>query len=200
MVVFVLVVGTILTGSLVGVNRITAPAIQRNEEIRLKRNVLAALAVPADGSDDAVLAVFDSVVEIRPAGGRVFYISRATGDVAFEYVGSGLWGPIRGAVAVDPVFTRIRGITVFHQEETPGLGSRITERAYLDGFRDKRFAGGLVLATPGRTVRSTATTGDAGPEQIDAITGATMTSAAFVRLVGGSLRAAAEAYTGGREP
>jgi Na+-transporting NADH:ubiquinone oxidoreductase subunit C len=203
MVVFVLVMGTILTGALVGVNRLTTPAIARNEEIRLKRNVLKALDMVVGESEAEVLAVFERQVEIRTLSGRTFYVSRASGDLAFEYVGSGLWGPIRGAVAVDPVFERIRGVTVFHQEETPGLGSRITERGYLDEFRGKPFRGGLVLASPRGNATSAAQSGAARedqPAQIDAITGATMTSAAFVRLLTDNLFAAAADYAKGRKP
>jgi Na+-transporting NADH:ubiquinone oxidoreductase subunit C len=187
MVVFVIVVGTILTGSLVGVNLATAPAIERNEALRLKRSILAALDLPVGESDEGVEAAFDAAVDEKPAGEMTFYVSRETGDVAFPYTGPGLWGPINGAIAVKDDFTRIRGLTVFHQEETPGLGSRITEPAYLSQFRDKSIGSGLVLVAPGKST---------GDTQIDAITGATLTASAFVDLLNDNLAAAAEAYGG----
>ena len=187
MIVFVVVIGSILTGALVGVNRATAPVIQRNEELRLKRNVLAALEIPAGETDADVETAFAAGVEAHTSGGMTFYTSRDTGDVAFQYTGPGLWGPINGAIAVKDEFTRIRGLTVFHQEETPGLGSRITEPAYLAQFRDKSFRSGLELVPPGRST---------GDTQIDAITGATMTAAAFVDLLNENLAAAARAYGG----
>ena len=43
MVLFVLVLGSILTTALIGVNGFTAPMIKKNVEIKLKSNVLAAL-------------------------------------------------------------------------------------------------------------------------------------------------------------
>ena len=46
MVLFVLVLGSILTTALIGVNGFTAPMIEKNVEIKLKSSVLAALEIP----------------------------------------------------------------------------------------------------------------------------------------------------------
>jgi Na+-transporting NADH:ubiquinone oxidoreductase subunit C len=135
-----------------------------------------------------VEAIFARAVEARVAGERTFYTGRDTGDVAFEYTGAGLWGPIQGAIAVGDDFSRIRGLTVSRQEETPGLGSRITEPGFLDQFRDKTFEPALVLVPPDRS---------RGDREVDGITGATMTATAFVKLLNDNLSAAREAYKGG---
>ena len=188
MLVFVIVMGTILTGSLVGVNALTAPVIERNSAVRLKRNVLMALEIPAGESDREIEETFAASVEEQSYGGKAYFASKGTGDVAFEYTGSGLWGPITGALAVTQDWSAIAGLTVFHQEETPGLGSRITEPSYLEKFRGKTFRPALKLVAPGKASDSAS---------VDAITGATMTCNAFVKLLNENLAAAAAAYQGG---
>jgi Na+-transporting NADH:ubiquinone oxidoreductase subunit C len=188
MVLFVIVTGTILTGSLVYVNAATTPIIERNAALRLKKNVLVALAIPVGQTDAEIEQTFASNVEERSSGGKAFFKAKSTGDIAFEYTGSGLWGPIRGAVSVNDGFAAIRGLTVFHQEETPGLGSRITEAAYLALFQGKKFASGLKLVPPGK-----GTTEDT----IDSISGATMTCNAFIKILNDNLGAAATAFKGG---
>lgn len=188
MVLFVIVTGTILTGSLVYVNAATSPIIERNAAVRLKKNVLVAFHIPAGAVDSEIEQAFAANVEERSSGGKAFYKATSTGDIAFEYTGSGLWGPITGAMAVDGDFGTVQGLTVFHQEETPGLGSRITEPAYLAQFRGKSFASGLKLTAPGKGTAA---------DTVDGITGATMTCKAFIKILNDSLGAAAAAYKGG---
>jgi len=188
MVVFVIVSGTILTGALVYVSAATTPIIERNAAVRLKKNVLLALAIPTGQTDAEIEQTFAASVEERPSGGRAFFAAKSTGDLAFEYTGSGLWGPITGAIAVSRDLATIKGLTVFHQEETPGLGSRITEPAYLRQFQGKSFQSGLKLVPPGK-----GTTEDT----IDAITGATMTCNAFIKILNDNLGAATSAIKGG---
>jgi Na+-transporting NADH:ubiquinone oxidoreductase subunit C len=188
MVVFVIVSGTILTGALVAVNAYTAPVIERNSAVRLKRNVLVALGIAAGQTDREIEEAFGAGVEENTAGGRAFFRSGNTGDIAFEYTGPGLWGPITGAIAVNDAFRTIKGLTVFHQEETPGLGSRITEPAYLAQFQGKSFRPALRLVAAGKA---------SDDLSIDAITGATMTCNAFIKLLNQNLAAAAVAYGGG---
>ena len=72
-------------------------------------------------------------INTKKLGEKDFYVTSG-GDVAFEISGSGLWGPIRGIVAVLPDMKTIKGITIIYQEETPGLGGRIGE----DGRKDNR--------------------------------------------------------------
>ena len=48
MIAFVLIMASILTGALTAVETLTKPRITRNEELKTKRNVLAALDVPCE--------------------------------------------------------------------------------------------------------------------------------------------------------
>jgi len=160
MLVFVLVLGTILTGILVAVNWYTTPVISRNEQREVQAGILQALGIPF--AEEQAQQVFAGSVQARQAGGRQYYVAEG-GQVAFAYSGSGLWGPISGIVALNPDLSTLKGVTILHQEETPGLGSRIAEADYLDQFRGKDFTAGLKLVPEGRSSAS---------NEIDAITGA----------------------------
>jgi Na+-transporting NADH:ubiquinone oxidoreductase subunit C len=171
MILFVLVLGSILTTTLVGVNNFTTPIIQKNEEIKLKSNVLNALDIEYDV--ESVEQTFLNNVKTVEKNDTTYFIS-ANGDYALPYEGSGLWGPITGILAMGPDLISIAGITIMHQEETPGLGSRIAEVPYLEAFVGKRFSPALELVQPGK---------GGGNTQIDSISGATMSSKAFVLIL-----------------
>jgi Na+-transporting NADH:ubiquinone oxidoreductase subunit C len=172
MIVFVLVLGTILTTALVAVNRFTEPLIQRNQEIRIKASVLEALEIGY--TDESMDVLFDQRIEVREKDGKTVYVSNE-GARAFEFSGFGLWGPITGVFAVNGDLKTILGVTIIHQEETPGLGSRIAESWYLDSFKGKTFQPRLQMVQPGK--------GRQGKNTIDAISGATMTSVAFIDIL-----------------
>jgi Na+-transporting NADH:ubiquinone oxidoreductase subunit C len=175
MVVFVLVLGSILTAALVAVASYTAPIIEQNEAVETRKSILQALGIPYDQS--TIDEAFTRNVREKQADGTTYYLSQQ-GDIAFAYAGPGLWGPIEGIVAIGPDFRTLTGITIIRQEETPGLGSRIGEPAYLDQFKAKRFADGLRLVAPGRSQAD---------NEIDSITGATLSSNAFVEILNNSL-------------
>ena len=99
-------------------------------------------------------------------------------DGSIKYVlpmyGAGLWGPIWGYVAVNDDGNTIYGANFSHEGETPGLGARIADKDFQDEFVDKHlfqegeFKGVVVLKKGQKSV--------SGAEQIDALTGATITS------------------------
>ncbi len=71
-------------------------------------------------------------------------------------------------MGLDPTLQHFTGIAFVRQNETPGLGARITEPWY--GEQIKHKTGGLRLVSEG--------TGSSDAAEIDAITGATITSKA----------------------
>lgn len=99
-------------------------------------------------------------------------------DGSVKYVlpvyGAGLWGPIWGYVAVNEDGNTIYGANFSHEGETPGLGARIADKDFQDAFKEKQlfqdgeFKGVVVLKKGQKSVT--------GADQIDALTGATITS------------------------
>ena len=170
MVVFVIVLGSILTTALVLVNSFTEPRIAKNAEVKLKTSVLAALEIQYT---EDVEQTFANNVKIQVKNEQSYYIS-ANGDYALPYEGNGLWGPIKGIIALNPNLTDISGLTIIQQEETPGLGSRIAEDEYLAMFVGKSFTPLLEMTSPGK---------GGGASQVDSIAGATMSSKAFIDIL-----------------
>ena len=99
-------------------------------------------------------------------------------DGSIKYVlpvyGAGLWGPIWGYIAVNDDGNTIYGANFSHEGETPGLGARIAEQPFQDEFVDKHlFVEGAFKSVAVLKKGQKATN---GAEQIDALTGATITS------------------------
>lgn len=171
MIIFVLATGSILTASLLAVDYYTTPVIEANSRTTLQKSILAALGIVAE--DDQLETVYGRDVTVEEIDGTAFYRS-ADGSVAFAYEGAGLWGPISGIIALNPGRETLKGITIIQQEETPGLGGRISEAGYLAEFEDREFRPRLENISAGR---------EATPTGIDSITGATMTSVAFLDIL-----------------
>jgi Na+-transporting NADH:ubiquinone oxidoreductase subunit C len=89
--------------------------------------------------------------------------------------GKGLWDAIWGYVAVDSDLV-VQGVYFDHKGETPGLGSNIKERFFMDDFKGEHIV-------DGNTFKGiTAAKGNADPKnknktdfEVDAIAGATIT-------------------------
>lgn len=85
----------------------------------------------------------------------------------------GLWGKIKGFIALEADGITVSGFTVYSHQETPGLGGEIEKNAFQQGFKGKKIldvAGtfrGLVIAK-GKASED--------PEHaVDGISGATLT-------------------------
>ena len=173
MVVFVLILGSVLTSALVGVDLYTADRIKANREFKTKTRVMGALDISYSTEDKvAAEASYSKSVGEKKIGEKIFYTS--DGNIAFEFSGSGLWGPISGVLALASDLKTIKGLTIVHQEETPGLGGRIAEVDYLNKFRGKDLSSGLVITPPDKASAS---------NEVDGVTGATLTSKAFGTII-----------------
>lgn len=172
MLVFILLVGGVLTTALVAVDSYTAPIIARNQEIKRKATILKAFGI-AYTEDDIDQVFPDNIMLNEGQGTKEFYTSK-DGRYAFIFTGSGLWGPIIGVLAMEQDTKTIQNIEIMQQEETPGLGSRIAERDFLDRFKDKIFEPELALVPEGQSGAS---------DEIDGITGATMSCKALIGIL-----------------
>jgi Na+-transporting NADH:ubiquinone oxidoreductase subunit C len=173
MILFVLVLGSVLSTALVSVNAYTAPIIEKNRLKKLRMSVLRALGIAY--FEDKVDETFSDNVVTKELGQGEFYVVEASGDIAFEIRGPGLWGPIHGIVALLADLKTIKGITIIHQEETPGLGGRIAEADFLDRFKTKQVFPRLTIIQP----PDKATLNN----EVDGITGATLSCKAFVEIL-----------------
>jgi Na+-transporting NADH:ubiquinone oxidoreductase subunit C len=171
MIVFIVILGSILTTALVAVESYTTPRIERNGELKRKSSILEAFDIPYE--QETIEQVFLDKVRGRGSGDNKYYIAEDE-RIALPFLGSGLWGPIEGVLALDKNMKYIERVVIMHQEETPGLGGRIAEQDFLDRFTAKTFRPRLKPAPEGK--------GQADNE-IDSITGATLSSEAFIGIL-----------------
>jgi len=167
------VLGTVCALLLTGVGRWTAPGIEANEEAERVRHILGVLGVEVDedASSQDLLAAYDEHVRREERGGLVFHVRKAGEGVrAVPFSGPGLWGPIKGFLALKPDLRRIHGVTFYEQEETPGLGGEIASADFRKRF-EKRSIEDADGNAGIRIVRGEAT----AENEVHGITGATMT-------------------------
>ena len=174
--IYAAVLGIVCAALLAATATFTAPLRRANEQAEHTRHILAALGVPFDAATpaDELLAIRDRTVRTEQRDGLTLYRRVADGRtvaVAVEFSGMGLWGPIRGILALEPDLKTIRAVTFYEQEETPGLGGEIQSEAFR-----MRFAGKEIVGPDGR-VGIVIRRGEGGrPNGVDGITGATITT------------------------
>lgn len=158
---------------------LTAPYRKANADAERKRNILNVLQVPypENVSASEMLEIFEANIKQEQLGELELYRyipgadSNSIESIAVSFEGPGLWGPIKGFLALDTDMKTIRGITFYEQEETPGLGGEIASVGFRDRFKGKRIVGdsgkaGIIIKGGGERN---------AVNEVDAITGATMT-------------------------
>lgn len=175
-IIFVIIMGTVSGAFLVGVNAFTSPMIARNEELKLKSSVLDVAEIPY--SKKEIEAIFDRNIKGFKKE-KFTYYKAPDGATIFEFYGSGLWGPISGTLSLNADLKTLKKIKILHQEETPGLGSRIAEEDFLRQFKNKEIFPSIVFTPQGKAKAS---------NEVDAITGATGSSKAFEKLLNENLQ------------
>jgi Na+-transporting NADH:ubiquinone oxidoreductase subunit C len=177
-VLFMLIITFVFISITSGIFTITRDTISLNETLVLKRAVLssAGIAVPKEGAQ--VENVYSQRVREKVKDGKVLYYeimsldSKKVESYVMIVEGPGLWGQITAAVGYGPDLKVLTGIEIIDQNETPGLGGRITESWFKKQFRGKKPP--LVSVPEG----SKTTSGE-----FQAITGASYTTAGIRAII-----------------
>jgi Na+-transporting NADH:ubiquinone oxidoreductase subunit C len=114
----------------------------------------------------------ENIKEIKKNGFR--YYLTPDNLYIFEFQGRGLWGIIKGVISLSPDLKTIGNLRIISQEETPGLGGRISEKSFLAQFKKKKVIPKLILALRRKATKF---------NEVDAITGATITSKALINMI-----------------
>lgn len=190
--VLVLVVLSAISALLLAlIDYVSSDVIEANRKRGMKMAVLSALSVPLE--DRTVEEVFASAVRELETDAGLIYLSSAedaregSPGLAFKVSGPGFWGPISMLLAVDMKDFSIRGIEIIEQEETPGLGARIEEPGFRKGFTGKFLTRPIGMRSKGEEM---------GPNDVAAITAATISSKAVERIVNEASRPYVEAMRG----
>lgn len=173
-VIFTLVISAVFTLVLSLANAYYLPRIEENELLDDRRAVLYVFELDAEGGPEEVLERFENAVVSEMLADMEIYAHLDEDEQVLAYAvpftGAGLWGTMRGYLGITPELDRITGLVFTEHNETPGLGARIDEREYLEQFRGLEITGELAY-------------GPAGDDRLDAITGATSTSKAVLRIL-----------------
>lgn len=149
-------------GNLIDTNEKGGPMVA--EEVNIEKNYKKALA-------DRQYPVFKYT-----SGGETTYI--------LPTFGAGLWDAIWGFVAVSEDFTTVKGISLAHRGETPGLGARITETEVQARYVDKSIvdaSGELVAVTMIKGEKNPES--KLGPTKVDGMAGATLTAVGVNKML-----------------
>ena len=169
--------------SLAGVQIALGPVIEQNKINETLEKVPelvlgSELAAKMAGQDQS-LEIVPRQVEVQKAARSKFYSvyearyqDQRKGWVV-KTKGQGYADTIELLLGLSPDLSTITGLFVLDQKETPGLGNKIITDQWRGQFIDAPADGNLVVVKTGKTQ----------PGQIDAVTGATISSKSVTALV-----------------
>jgi len=179
--VLVLAVG--FGASLAGVQLALGPVIEQNkinETLeKVPELVLGQARAVKMAGDNEELEILPRQVKVQKGGRAKFYsvyearyLGQREGWVV-KTKGQGYADTIELLLGLSPNLSTITGLFVLDQKETPGLGNKIITDAWRGQFIDKPADGSLKVVK----------TGAVKPEEIDGVTGATISSKSVTGLV-----------------
>ncbi|HHF98472.1 RnfABCDGE type electron transport complex subunit G [Candidatus Aerophobetes bacterium] len=164
MILTLTLVGIISSGALVGIYKYTQPMIKANQRKALEEAIFQVL--PDAKSFKTIKKDKREIYQGIDSSGKIV-------GYAFVGEGPGYQGIIKVMIGVDPEFEKTLGIEVLESVETPGLGQKITMSFFRDQFHN------LVIKPFVKLVKKK----PVAPNEIQAITGATISSQAVVDIV-----------------
>ncbi|HNQ03918.1 MAG TPA: FMN-binding protein [Thiobacillaceae bacterium] len=170
----------------------TQEAVTANRKIALERAVFQ--IIPGAQRVDEYFATRGGLVPAQgnvPDGAVKFYAAYDTAGklrgIAAEGAARGYADTVRVLYAYDPVRRVINGMGVIYMRETPGIGDKIaTDSAFLRNFQALDASLGADPQTLANTIRVVKQGSKQHPWEIDAISGATITSKAVGRGINDS--------------
>lgn len=170
MVLVLSIVGVLSGGALVGIYRYAQPRIEENRKKALRAAIFEVL--PGAKSYETVVKEGKAIYKGFDSSGRLI-------GYAFTGKGPGYQGTIEVMIGLDPEFEKTKGIEILESVETPGLGAKITGKSFRDQFRDLVIRP-LVQLIKGKPPEK--------PNQVQVITGATISSRAVVDILNKTIK------------
>jgi Na+-translocating ferredoxin:NAD+ oxidoreductase subunit G len=157
--------GVIAGGSLALVNNWSSPIIAENQRVETERGIF--MVQPAGKTYEKVNVTGYELY-------KVFDEDSSLIGYSLVYQGNGFQGKIRLIAGLTPDINEITSLEILDQVETPGLGTKITEDPFKDQFK------GLNVSPSVKWVKGTPPTAE---NEIQAITGATISSKSIVEII-----------------
>ena len=147
-----------------------------NVALDVKKQILFSLNIPRDIDNAGAEAKYKEIVkEEKNIDGNNIYICEVDGKPKYviPLKGMGLWGGISGYISINEDKSTVYGAYFNHESETAGLGAEIkASKAWQDKFQGKK----VFMDGSDEVVLSVVKKVDAPDCQVDAVTGATLTS------------------------
>ena len=157
-------VGLISGASLVGVYNYAAPRIEKNKQD--ERNAALKKVIPAAKCFEAFSKDGIELYKGLDLSGRVV-------GYAFQAAGNGYAGTIELMAGIDADLENLTGIEIISSIETPGLGDKIRRADFRDQFKGLSVLPEIIYTKEKLTA----------PNEIQAITGATISSRSIVAIL-----------------
>ena len=190
-VIYATIIVVIVAVLLALVSQALSPRQEANRLLDQQKQILVALNQNYDNTDPAALylSLVNDTIDVNGAPVLVANIEGNTKYV-LKLHGAGLWGGIGGYLALDADKNTIYGINFNHESETPGLGAEIVTEKFRSQFPGKhiRNAAGEVVSV---AVLKAGKVAD-GQEQVDALSGATITCDGVSTMIATNLAEYAE--------
>lgn len=177
----------------------TKERIESQQQAIFRQKLLYTMNIPFDSPKQAE-KIFEEKVEVYPIDFMPtddlslepnYYVYRENGAVksyAFPVTGKALWGSVDALVAMDAELEQMVGMDIITHSETPGLGGRIEEDSFKEQFRNVTLDG-----VDGKFFEYA----PAPNANIDAISGATLTSVSVRDLLNQNIWKIKENFKGG---
>lgn len=194
--IYSIILVVVVAGALSLVAVLLQPRQNKNFEIEQKRNILSALKINVE--TDKVEKTYESMVaeiyvddngetrDSKTENTNKLYV--ATTDKGVKYVfplqGKGLWGPIWGYISLNEDFNTIYGAYFDHKSETSGLGAEIATEHFQSQFTGKKIFNNENEFVSVKTNKH----GASNQNEVDAISGATITSTSVSTMIENCLR------------
>lgn len=180
----VLLLATLFGTALAGIQAKLGPVIEANKVketmVKIPVLVLGEDLAAELAADNQTLTIKSRVVEVKKNGTTKYYTvydawlpeGKMVGHVV-KAAGQGYADKIELLVGLDAQGKRITGLFVLEQKETPGLGAKILEDAWRGQFKEKSTEKTLSVVKGGEVKE----------DEIDAISGATISSNSVTGIV-----------------
>lgn len=190
-VIYATIIVVIVAVLLALVSQVLSPRQEANRLLDQQKQILVALNQNYDNTDPAALylSLVNDTIDVN---GAPVFVANIEGNTKYvlKLHGAGLWGGIGGYLALDADKNTIYGINFNHESETPGLGAEIVTEKFRSQFPGKhiRNAAGEVVSVAVLKAGKVAE----GQEQVDALSGATITCDGVSTMIATNLAEYAE--------
>ena len=175
-----LAIAGMLSGALIaGAYQITKPIIEANKARELRAAVLKVVPESTTVSrmvlrDGSIVAIPDDEQTDEPMIYGAYDDAGNFRGYAIANEGAGFQDVISVLFGYNPATQRIVGMHILSSRETPGLGDKIfKDAAFIANFDDLAIEPEIVVVKDGKDQ----------PNEVDAITGATISSKAVVKII-----------------